>query len=402
MCLDAFDESNESRERRNREFIYGLRGLASQSDWTLRYPSAKFPTVANQLREARTGDVGSCGEDAAMPRPWSKHMMWLATVSSALVQASRDLKEFDIADFIVAGSLGKDTAVEHCTTDVDLLLVFKTFDPSRYCKYLKFIEDALLHGLNASDFQVTRKTFPIRNIGVEKSSQAVREWNDDLPRVEATYLRVVGKEGEIVEILPGGAMAEILAATSDADGAFWGSWCASFAYSPWSARCTEFSVEFVGKQPAHVLTAIRALKEWRNSLRILKPWLNISSFALELLAIARNRDLECSSSRDVFVGVLRVLCGTDDSINVFWTTYYTKEMIPQEILVQRPLVLDPAKPWNNTLQKSNLSIVRPLANKALEALGYSASETPITKSLVNWFVEAAPLSAARAIAAAAS
>ena len=211
MCLDAFDESNESRERRNREFIYGLRGLASQSDWTLRYPSAKFPTVVNQLREARTGDVGSCGEGAAMPRPWSKHMMWLATVSSALVQASRDLKEFDIADFIVAGSLGKDTAVEHCTTDVDLLLVFKTFDPSRYCKYLKFIEDALLHGLNASDFQVTRKTFPVRNIGVEKSSQAVRESNDDLPWVEGTYLRVVGKEGEIVEILPGGAMAEISA-----------------------------------------------------------------------------------------------------------------------------------------------------------------------------------------------
>jgi hypothetical protein len=77
-------------------------------------------------------------------------------------------------------------------------------------------------------------------------------------------------------------------------------------------------------------------------------------------------------------------------------------VIPQEILVQRPLVLDPAKPWNNTLQKSNLSIVRPLAKKALEALGYSVSETPITKSLVNWFVEAAPLSAARAIAAAAS
>jgi hypothetical protein len=125
------------------------------------------------------------------------------------------------------------------------------------------------------------------------------------------------------------------------------------------------------------LTAIRALKDWRNALKIFKPWLTISSFALELLAIATNQDLECSSSRDVFISVLRVLCGTDKSINVFWTTYYGKDMIPQDVLVQRPLVLDPAKPWNNTVQKSNLTIIRPLAMKALEALGDYSSETPV-------------------------
>jgi hypothetical protein len=277
-----------------------------------------------------------------------------------------------------SGSLGKDTAVQHCTTDVDLLVVFKTFDPSRYSKYLKFIEDALLRGLNGGYFQVIRKTFPVRTIGVQKSSKAVRkESKDEFLRGEATYLRVLGKDGEIVEILPGGAKTEIMEVTSDAESAFWGSWYANFVYSPWSAYCTEFSVDFVGKQPAHVLTAIRALKEWRNSLRIFKPWLTISSFALELLAISTSQDLDGSSSRDVFISVLRVLCGTDKCINVFWTTYYVKEMIPPDIFVQRPLVLDPAKPWNNTVQKSNLTMIRPLAKKALQALGHSLPEAPL-------------------------
>jgi hypothetical protein len=317
-------------------------------------------------------------EGFTIPKTWSKHMTGLAAISSALVEASRDINEFAIADFIVAGSLGKDTAVEHCTTDVDLLVVFKTFDPYRYSKYLKFIEDALLRGLNGGDFQVLRKTFPVRITGVQKSSQAVRKDSKaDLLRGEATYLRILGKDGENLEILPGGAKTEILEVTSDTDRAFWGPWCANFVYSPWSAYCTELGVEFVGKQPSHVLTAIRALKDWRNALKIFKPWLTISSFALELLAIATNQDLECSSSRDVFISVLRVLCGTDKSINVFWTTYYGKDMIPQDVLVQRPLVLDPAKPWNNTVQKSNLTIIRPLAMKALEALGDYSSETPV-------------------------
>jgi hypothetical protein len=134
-------------------------------------------------------------------------------------------------------------------------------------------------------------------------------------------------------------------------------------------------VEFVGKQPVHVLIAIRALKEWRNALRIKKPQFTVSSFALELLAIATNQDHKCSTSRDVFVGVLRFLCRPDDDINVFWTVYYSREAIRKDILAQRPLLLDPAKHWNNTLQKSNLRAVRPLAEQALEGMGYSVQKS---------------------------
>lgn len=186
---------------------------------------------------------------------------------------------------------------------------------------------------------------------------------------EATYLRVVWKTGEIIEVLPGGERTAISEFTSDADKMFWDAWCANFAYSPWSACCTEFSVDFVGRQPAHVLTAIRSLKEWRNALKIKRPQLTLSSFALELLAIATNQEKKNATSRDVFIGVLQVLCRPDDCINVVWTEYYPRESIPQDILAQRPLVLDPAKQWNNTVQRSSLRTVRPLARKALEALG---------------------------------
>jgi hypothetical protein len=164
-------------------------------------------------------------------------------------------------------------------------------------------------------------------------------------------------------------MTDISTFTSNTDKKFWDAWCENFAYSPWSACCTEFSVDFVGRQPSHVLIAIRALKEWRNALEIKRPQLTLSSFALELLAIATNQEKKTATSRDVFVGVLRILCRPDDLINIFWTVYYPREAIPDDILAQRPLILDPAKQWNNTVQKSSLRTMRPLARKALEALG---------------------------------
>jgi len=127
---------------------------------------------------------------------------------------------------------------------------------------------------------------------------------------------------------------------------------------------------FRWKAACPCLGSIRALKEWRNALKIKRPQSTVSSFALELLAIATNQEKKNATSNDVFVGVLRVLCRPDDLINVFWTVYYPREAIPNDIFAQRPLLLDPAKQWNNTLQKSNLRTVRPLARKALEALGY--------------------------------
>jgi hypothetical protein len=308
---------------------------------------------------------------------WRHHVKRLASISQALLQAVGDNTEFAIADFIVAGSLGKDTAVEHITTDVDVLVVFKVFDPSQYSKYLEFIEDALLRSSNAEDLKLARKKFPVRMIGSEMSARhGLPEVEGDILRGEAEYLRVAWKEGAIAELLPGGALTQMRAVTSDANREFWRTWCTKFAYSPWSPCCTEFSVEFVGKQPAHVLVAIRALKEWRNALKIEKPQFTVSSFALELLAIATDQERNCSTSRAVFVGVLQTLCKPDDCINVFWTDYYAREAIPKDILVQRPLVLDPAKYWNNTVQKSNLRAVRPLAKKALEALGYSLQKLP--------------------------
>jgi hypothetical protein len=317
------------------------------------------------------------GKGTATHWTWRHHVRRLASISQVLLQAVGDSSEFDIAGFIVAGSLGKDTAVKHCTTDVDLLVVFKAFDPSRYSKYLEFIEGALLRGSNAEELKLTRKKFPVNMIGSEMSArQELAEVGEHMLRGEAEYLRAVWKEGAIAELLPGGALTQMRAVTSDANRELWRNWCTTFAYSPWSPCCTEFSVEFVGKQPAHILVAIRALKEWRNALKIEKPQFTISSFALELLAIATEQERTCSTSRDVFVGVLQVLCKPDDSINVFWTDYYAREAIPKDVLVQRPLVLDPAKYWNNTVQKSNLRLVRPLAKKALEALGYSLKKSP--------------------------
>jgi hypothetical protein len=200
MCLDKFDEISEShlRDRRNREFVHQLRDLASQSDWTLRYPSAKFPTVVQKIQESPNEPAVVHSEGATKLETWSRHRRGLASISSKLLDAVRYNSEFTIADFIVAGSLGKDTAVEHFTTDVDLLVVFKTFDPSRYCKYLDFIENALMRGSNAGDLKLMRKSFPVRMMGLEKPEVG----SDDIMNEEATYLRVVWKTGEIAELLP--------------------------------------------------------------------------------------------------------------------------------------------------------------------------------------------------------
>lgn len=359
MCLDACDEIPERHvcERRNREFIFELQGLASQSDWTARYPSAGFPTAIKQADVPQFADVGLHAEDATTPWTWRDHKGLLASISLALLEAEGDNGEFAVTDFIVAGSLGKDTAVDHFSTDVDLLVVFKDFDPYHCTEYLKFIEDALLSAENAEDLRLTRRTFPVRVLGSRKSASG-----------NAEYLRVMWKGKRLLELMPGGVRTRMPVA-SEVDREPCDACCTSFAYSPWSKCCTEFSVEFVGQQPAHVLVAIRALKDWRNALKIEKPQFTLSSFALELLAIATNQEQGCSTSRDVFIGALRVLCRPDDKIDIVWTVYYSREVIPKDILVQRPLVLDPAKPWNNTVWTSNLRSIRPLAKKALVALG---------------------------------
>ena len=123
-------------------------------------------------------------------------------------------------------------------------------------------------------------------------------------------------------------------------------------------------------------TAIRALKTWRDTLGIKKGKYRPSSFLLELVCVWAYEEAQHQRvpphpyhAHHVFVDALRLLALPE--IRLAWwnfptTKRYSESGVPEEILKQRPLVLDPIKPWNNVVREENLRLARRHAELALQ------------------------------------
>ncbi|XP_019643130.1 PREDICTED: 2'-5'-oligoadenylate synthase 2-like [Branchiostoma belcheri] len=129
-----------------------------------------------------------------------------------------------------------------------------------------------------------------------------------------------------------------------------------------SAALVELQRDFVKKQPAAVKDLIRLVKMWKKSRA---PWSKLKSYSLELLCI--HVGLFPGNVASAFQSVLRKL--TDHkNINACWSYNYPISVVPKKLVKKRPLILDPANPYNNVVKCCKLGHWRRVANAAKKTL----------------------------------
>lgn len=319
---------------------------------------------------------------------WNSHLTMMVSIAAQLLEKDRD-GPCVIEDFEIAGSLAKGTAVCPKSADLDLVVIMRDFDPSKYNEYMDWIED-VLGAQSGFEGAVGRREFyflamlgqsaAARSRGARSDGRSTgREVSyfvdEDREFVKrgAKYVHIQPDSGSGVDVLVGGRVrevAEVFRADNEDEWALW------------SASCNKLCVKFVRDRPEAVLTAIRALKAWRDSLEIGPRGRRPSSFLLELLAIWVSGSLKTPAPRAVFVKVLELLSqrdlgqsrGRGGAAKILWTEHYRRDEISAQVLEQVPLVLDPVKKWNNIVRRRNLSIIRPHARLALKLLETSSDE----------------------------
>ncbi|KAJ1460265.1 hypothetical protein M885DRAFT_510085 [Pelagophyceae sp. CCMP2097] len=298
-------------------------------------------------------------EDAA----WGQHSETFAEVVRVLRAADGAGR---LCDVVLAGSVAKNTAVSPKTADLDLVAMFRDFEPRcDYAELLAWIEKTL----EASDIQaeLSERQFYIpgvggirRWVGPETAVEVGRcSYLQEAPFMmrEAAYIHLEPEVGPSVDILVGGDVSADPWRPENRD--IWGLMAAS---------TNRRGVDYVRRRPAHVRCAIRALKTWRDALGIKSKKFKPSSFLLELLCVWAADKGGARDPRAVFVGALELLALPKDELCLVSYEEYTEAAVPPETLRQRPLVLDPIKPWNNVVREDNLKRVRRHAALALEAL----------------------------------
>ena len=332
---------------------------------------------------------------------------WHAFITTAQPFLSRLLpppdsesgSEWPVSGVLWAGSVAKQTAVSPDVADIDLVLVCKHYEPCEEFvdKMLTWVETKLREGPDIVS-ELSRRAFYFRHAtkilpavqqqqpGSEPPvcrcsyiTQSATSPEPEYLKREAKYIQAKYPNGKSVDILIGGELPPLAHAFSRKNEAEW---------VHWGPSCTTLCVDFVMKQPSFVRTAIRALKAWRDSLGIKQRGRRPSSFLMELICIHAYQtiialdpaagDAGSTSAQDVFWASIRILSSPAAGMNILWTEetggYYALDLIPPEVLAQRPLVLDPVKPWNNVVRASNLKWAQRHALKAL-----TLQPKPVTK-----------------------
>ncbi|XP_078604403.1 2'-5'-oligoadenylate synthase-like protein 2 [Branchiostoma floridae x Branchiostoma japonicum] len=111
-----------------------------------------------------------------------------------------------------------------------------------------------------------------------------------------------------------------------------------------SAALVELQRDFVKKQPAEVKDLIRLVKMWKSSC---VTETSLTSYPLELLCIHTWPSYGTVSA--AFQAVLQKLRDYS-SICAYWTDNYSFHRV-QTMLGKRPLILDPANPYNNVADR---------------------------------------------------
>ena len=122
-----------------------------------------------------------------------------------------------------------------------------------------------------------------------------------------------------------------------------------------SSGLTEASIKFAQSQSHFVLQVARLAKYW-NSTLLYNEYLAGRSYVIELLGIAAGQEVERYKPQMPPPSLYQALIAFLKSVEkisslhvIFESPYYTVSDIPNGIISQNPLVLDPSNPRNNLL-----------------------------------------------------
>jgi hypothetical protein len=133
-----------------------------------------------------------------------------------------------------------------------------------------------------------------------------------------------------------------------------------------SSSLSEQTVLFLKKRPKDVLDVIKIAKHWNKQLPI-KSYVSGRSFIIELVAVHSQKALPGCSLLQRFIRFLRCmevqssiiftsskicfLIQDFSTLQIVFGYHYKKTSVPENILRQKPLIMDPCNPYNNLAYK---------------------------------------------------
>jgi len=232
-----------------------------------------------------------------------------------LIQKNRK----DVARVLVGGGIGKRTAISE-SDDFDLYIFLNNQKPP-FTKALDEIRTLLL----------TEYSYDVRII----NETTIKFKGRDLINFDLSV--GVNLEGYFFTDQKSGTMAKIKEMKDPGK--------KGHVYGP---SLAEYHVAFVRDTSAFAHKIIRLAKYWNKNVNI-SDYVSGRSLLIEMVALRA-----CGSEeKDIFQTMIRFLelMADFENLSFYFTKYYSDSWlwgeIPNEILKQKPLVLDPVNPYNN-------------------------------------------------------
>jgi hypothetical protein len=356
------DVDQNLNEKTVKLFVAKIQALADDA-W-----GSCFPAPPDLLEGAKEGNLRQS--------PWAAQTNTYTSIVLHLLNCDSEGRLAGAP--VLTGSLAKKTAVDPHMSDIDLVLEFKNFEPTEAFlnEQLSWVEEQLKKGdlpgkisRRGFYFRLEKPVASVRQVygyGEESAQAEVAAEDNTFAKKEAKYIHIEANpvaHRSSVDILIGGKFLSISQHFHAGNTDEW-------VY--WAATCSHTCVEFVSSQGPDVLTAIRALKAWRDTLGIKKGRFKPSSFLLELICIKANElhlhKKDSPNPKEIFTEALVILQKPFDDIDIKWTKHYPLEAVSDHIRQQRPLVLDPTNPTNNVVRQSNLERIQGPARDLLAHL----------------------------------
>jgi len=222
---------------------------------------------------------------------------------------------------VVAGSAGKKTAL--AGSDFDLVVFLNNAEPP-FTTVLSDIKSMLSSklGINFSTIKTTRYSVQFETDGLEY---------DLLPA--ANKRKINKKKHDQMKNTLNCYYANDVRSIEDLNRLY-------------GSGLTEFAISFISRSPEIILTVIRLAKYWNQMIDVGNEYISGRSTLIELVVLECNRRRK---KRSVLTCFTRFLLGMANfkTLNITSFAYYSKDKVPDEILSQRPLILDPSNPNNN-------------------------------------------------------
>ena len=265
-----------------------------------------------------------------------------------VVQMLHDCPDISVHRCCLSGSIGKSTAVVRF--DIDLVIFVNNFEPP-FQDVLHHLEGYIPNVLRGAEVKKTTR-FSVQfvldgfHVDLLPAQNLVSDTTARIPR-EDQYLATLEK----VSSLP------------------------QRERQYWSAAFSESIVHFMKQKQPFVNAAVRLCKLWKQTCRVTSntfpSW--FTSFLIEIIAVdAAQREMKRNPHSVSLVNVLKTFLkrlSSPQTLKVNIAEKYTERDIPQEVLRQRPLVMDPVNPFNNVAARlRDWTTIRILAQETLSSL----------------------------------